>query len=100
MPAESTRMSAMLPGTRRSMTKMSTDIPKRVRTINSTRRVRYAPILVVPPYAWTLLVEPDVFETPAVVDAVVLQDEVLHGRRPAGVRDAMRDRRTRPVLEQ
>ena len=37
----------MLPGTRRSMTKMSIDIPKSVRAINSKRRIRYAPILVV-----------------------------------------------------
>ena len=46
MPAASTRMSAMLPGTRRNITKIRIDIPNSVRAINRRRRTRYAPISV------------------------------------------------------
>src|SRR5262245_3464420 len=115
-PEASTRMSAMLPGTSRSITKISTDIPNKVRTINRKRRTRYAPMTtaslsVVLTEAerseaqWRdlvsttcglssregpsaplrsgrddgtpSLVQPDVFETPAVVDAVHLQHDAL-----------------------
>src|SRR5258708_36473954 len=79
MPAALTRMSEMSPGTRRSMTKIRTDIPNSVRTIRRKRRARYDPI------ATCLSVEPDVFEAPAVIDAVVLQHDTFDLRRPAGV---------------
>jgi hypothetical protein len=40
MPAESNRMSTMLPGTTRNSTKMIIEIPTSVRIINKKRRTR------------------------------------------------------------
>src|SRR5262249_52387085 len=146
MPAASTRMSAMLPGTRRSMTKISTDMPKSVRAISRKRRTRYEPISVSPQSSSPLLllspargrgwerglrtsipplltsppsggeehegrgmreeprstpalpIQPDVFEAPAVVDAVGLQHEALHLRCPAGVGDIVAQDRPGDVV--
>src|SRR5689334_21768544 len=49
---------------------------------------------------WSLPIQPDVFEAPAVVDAVDLQQDALDLRRPAGVGDVVADDRPGRVVGQ
>src|SRR5262249_42044802 len=93
MPAASTRMSAMLPGTRRSITKISTDIPNRVSAINRMHRTRNEPMSL-------LAIQPDVLEAPAVERAVHHEGQVLDIGSPAGRTPGIEDDRPRPFLGQ
>src|SRR3954471_18756140 len=90
MPAESNRMSAMLPGTMRSSRKIATETPNSVSTIRPRRRSREDTI--------RLLLQPDVFETPVVVDRVASDPDAVYPRPPAGAGDTEIDYRPRAVF--
>src|SRR5262245_24559490 len=91
VPAASPRLSALFPGTRRSITKISTDIPNRVSAINRMHRTRNEPMSL-------LAIQPDVLEAPAVERAVHHEGQVLDIGSPAGRTPGIEDDRPRPFL--
>src|SRR5262245_13257347 len=88
----------MSPGARRSSTKITTDIPNRVRTAMPSRCAMYV-FTRLPSAPRGLLVEPH-FLHPTVVVEVVVRDQVLHLRPVGEVVHAPDERRTRGFLLQ
>src|ERR1700687_1151360 len=87
-------MSTMSPGARRSMPKITIDMPSRVRNPMPSRCAMYV-FTVRPPGTGGLLVPPDVGHAAEVVD-VVVRHQVLHVRPHREVVEAPVEQRARP----